>query len=238
MAPSLQTGTLVPPPSRWRYWRPISWSLLAGGLCCLEWMQFSGADGDRQGSAQPAALYTPETAELAIGSTGEGRGRNAEATILTVSASGPLTSATASGPADSDVLPGNAGDSGTEPPDGDERFQNLIAGRWEDEYRGKRRLTVKGDGTGTMVVEPEGIGKKLFAAQLTFDLEWTLSDGKVTLKMLRGEPKSKVNLIIKLYGREAEYKILKMTSERMLLLDPDGKTEYDWRRPSAVATKE
>ncbi len=115
----------------------------------------------------------------------------------------------------------------------DDRIRQAILGKWEDEYRGKRHLTVREDGTGTMVVEPDGIGKRLFAAQLTFDLEWTVADGCATMKMIRGEPKSKVQLILKLYGQEAEYKILELTGERMLLLDPDGKTRYDWHRPGA-----
>jgi hypothetical protein len=94
-------------------------------------------------------------------------------------------------------------------------------------------LTVRDDGTGLMVVEPDGIGKRLFAAELKFDIEWILADGRVTMKMLRGEPRSKVQLILKLYGQEAEYTILEMTDDRMLLQDPDGKTRYDWRRPDS-----
>jgi len=126
----------------------------------------------------------------------------------------------------------SAGSAAAGEQDAEARLKNLILGQWEDEYRGKRRLTVNADGTGRMLVEPEGIGKKLFAAELKFDIEWILRDGRVTLKMLRGEPKSKVRLILKLYGSEAEYKIMELTEERMLLLDADGTTQYDWRRPS------
>jgi hypothetical protein len=119
----------------------------------------------------------------------------------------------------------------------DDRLRLAILGKWEDEYRGKRRLTVRDDGTGTMVVEPDGIGKRLFAAELRFELEWSLEEGHVTMKMIRGEPKSKVQLILKLHGQEADYKILDLTSDQMLLLDPDGKTRYDWRRPGVTADR-
>lgn len=119
-------------------------------------------------------------------------------------------------------------------PESDGQPRSLILGKWEDEYHGKRHLTVNEDGTGKMLVEPDGIGKALFAAELKFDIEWEVHDGKVTLKMVRGEPKSKVQLILKLYGSEAEYKIVELTRERMLLLDGDGKTQYDWRRPGAA----
>jgi len=124
------------------------------------------------------------------------------------------------------------------PHDPDDRSRKAILGDWQDEYHGKRHLTVRDDGTGTMLVEPDGIGKRLFAAELKFELEWTVSDGHVTLTMIRGEPKSKVQLILKLYGQEAEYKILELTDERMLLLDADGKTRYDWRRPGAAGGRE
>ena len=57
------------------------------------------------------------------------------------------------------------------------------------------------------------------------------------MKTLGGEPKSKVQLVLKLYGSEADYKILELTDERMLLLDADGKTKYDWRRPGATVAE-
>ena len=121
--------------------------------------------------------------------------------------------------------------------DSDTRCLAKIVGEWEDDYRGKRHLTVSDDGSGTMVVELDGIGKKLFAARLTFDLEWSVADGRVAMKTLGGEPKSKAQLVLKLYGNEAEYKILELTDDRMLLLDGDGKTKYDWRRPGATAAE-
>ncbi len=117
----------------------------------------------------------------------------------------------------------------------DERCRQTILGEWYDEYRGKRHLTIREDGKGTMAVEPDGIGKRLFAAQLTFDIEWTVADGHVTMKMLGGEPKAKVQLILKLHGQEAKFKVLQMTDGQMLLLDADGTTRYDWRRTASKA---
>lgn len=135
----------------------------------------------------------------------------------------------------SDALANSAEPSGAQ--DANARSRAKIVGEWEDDYQGKRHLTVKEDGTGTMVVELDGIGKKLFAAKLSFDLEWSVADGRIVMKTLGGEPKSKVQLVLKLYGNEADYKILELTEERMLLLDGDGKTRYDWRRPAATAAE-
>ena len=87
-----------------------------------------------------------------------------------------------------------------------------------------------------MVVEPDG-GRSaaLFADKLSFNVEWSIADGRVTMRMLGGELENKVNLAIGLHGREASYKILNLDEDQLLLLDKDGKTRYDWRarfRPS------
>jgi hypothetical protein len=196
--------------SRWRRLRPASWSLLAAAVLGAGWIRFSPPAPD---AVPPSVMATSSAASLDASSAQIEEREPVEGTIVRASASNSAGSAL-------------AGEQ-----DAEARLKNLILGQWEDEYRGKRRLTVNADGTGRMLVEPEGIGKKLFAAELKFDIEWILRDGRVTLKMLRGEPKSKVRLILKLYGSEAEYKIMELTEERMLLLDADGTTQYDWRRP-------
>lgn len=113
----------------------------------------------------------------------------------------------------------------------DADFRRRIVGKWQDEYFGRRYLTVEEDGAAKMIVQPSGIGKKLFAEELAFTIEWAIEDGKVSMKTTGGEPASKVKLVTRLYGEKAEYTILEMTADRMLLLDADGKTKYDWRRP-------
>jgi len=199
--------------SRWRRLRPASWSLLAAAVLGVGWMQFSAPAPD---AAPPSVLATTSAESTDACPIQIEEGEPVEGTIVRASASSSSGSAEA---AEQDT---------------ETRRKDLILGQWEDEYRGKRRLTVNADGTGRMLVEPEGIGKRLFAAELKFDIEWVLRDGRVTLKMLRGEPKSKVQLILKLYGSEAEYKIMELTDERMLLLDADGMTRYDWRRPDRM----
>jgi len=114
--------------------------------------------------------------------------------------------------------------------DREDRQRQLVVGRWQDDYRGKRYLTIRNDGTATMVVEPDGIGKKLFAERLSFEIEWTFSDGRIVMTMTSGEPKSKTSLVMKLYGSRAEYSLLNLDDQQLLLLDGDGATRYDWRR--------
>lgn len=112
----------------------------------------------------------------------------------------------------------------------DERFRRLLLGDWEDDYRGKRYLTLRDDGTATMLVEPAGIGKTLFAPQLTFNIDWKVEAGRLHMKTLGGEPKGKVQFVLKMYGDHAVQPIQDLTDERLQLLDEDGVTKYNWRR--------
>jgi len=217
-------------PSRdWRRFTPVASLCAVVVLGLAGWAQYSGSlfgiclTGDRE---DPSVMGSSKS--FPVTPIGHEIGDPANDRIVMASAT---SSSDAAGDAQDDE------DSQT-PEDPDDRFRKSILGDWEDEYHGKRHLTVRADGTGTMLVEPDGIGKRLFAAELKFELEWTVADGRVTMTMIRGEPKSKVQLILKLYGQEAEYKILELTDERMLLLDSDGKTRYDWRRPGAAGNRE
>ena len=113
----------------------------------------------------------------------------------------------------------------------DDGFRGLVAGTWQDEYQGnKRTLTLRKDGTGTMVVELNGLQATLVAPRLTFNMEWSIADGRLKKQSLDGEPAAQVSMILATMGDTANETILELTEERMLLLDQDGKTKYDWRK--------
>ncbi len=120
-------------------------------------------------------------------------------------------------------------DVGSVEPELDEQYRKLVVGTWQDDFKGRRTLTVRADGTATMVVEPDGLNA-LFAARLTFEEEWRIDGGQFRLKAIGGEPETRVNLILKTMGTETDQKILELTTDRLLLLDSNGKTKYDWRR--------
>ena len=135
-----------------------------------------------------------------------------------------------------------------QPPDGpvkvivededlDAAYRELIVGTWHDEYKGKRTLFIRPDGTATMIVEPDGLNA-IFAQRLVFEEEWEIKNIEFRLKAIGGEPKSKVNLILETMGRVSRHKILELSENRLHLLDSDGQTEYDWKRdPTAPNAK-
>ena len=118
----------------------------------------------------------------------------------------------------------------SEPDVQDQQFRRLAVGTWQDDYQGKRTMTLKDDGTGTMVVELDGLKAKLFAQRLEFEMVWSVDKGRLKKRTLKGEPAVTVELILKTMGDRVDEPILELTKDRLLLLDKDGKTKYDWRR--------
>jgi hypothetical protein len=210
------------------------WSIVSIPLILLGWYHFSDRS---QETGRPKGV---ETADMMAGSFeafewSHQKNANGAAPGRIVTASAINAEIATDTGVDADDSTTATDPSGTH--DAETRCRAKVVGAWEDDYQGKRHLTVNADGSGTMVVELDGIGKKLFAARLAFDLEWSVADGRIVMKTLGGEPKSKVQMVLKLYGNEADYKILELTDERMLLLDGDGKTRFDWRRPGATAAE-
>ncbi len=112
----------------------------------------------------------------------------------------------------------------------DSRFRKLVLGTWADEYKGKRTMTIRSDGTATMLVELDGLTAMLFASKLRFDMVWSVEEGRLKKRTVGGEPAGKVRLILATMGDRVDEPILELTDKRLLLLDADGKTKYDWRR--------
>jgi hypothetical protein len=113
-------------------------------------------------------------------------------------------------------------------------LEKSMLGTWEDDYKGHRTLTLNADGTGRMVVELDGFAAALFAKKLTFQEEWTVADGKVTMKATGGEPKGKVSLVLSLHGDSSTQRIVEVTADRMILVEEPSETRFEWRRLSAA----
>ena len=112
----------------------------------------------------------------------------------------------------------------------DKQFHEQVIGVWEDDFQGKRTLTVRKDGTATMVVELTGVKAKFFAPKLTFEMTWKIEDGVMKKVSTGGKPKTKVNIVLRTVGRKVDEPIVKLTEDELVLLDKDGETKYEWKR--------
>ena len=118
----------------------------------------------------------------------------------------------------------------SQPADPDARQRSLVLGTWADEYQGKRTMTLNDDGTGTMIMELSGWRAVLSAPRLKFNMKWSVEGGHLKKQTISGEPETQVRIILKTMGDHVDEPILELTEDRLLLLDGDGKTKYDWKR--------
>jgi len=96
-------------------------------------------------------------------------------------------------------------------------------------------MRLNDDGTGTMVVELIGWRAALSAPRLIFNMNWSVENGRLKKQTVSGEPEAQVKMILNTMGDHVDEPILELTEDRLLLLDKDGKTKYDWKR---VKTKQ
>lgn len=112
----------------------------------------------------------------------------------------------------------------------DREHRKTLLGTWTDNYQGKRTMTLKEDGTGVMHVELEGLNALMGGKEMTFNMIWSIKDGRLFKKTISGKPADKVSMILKLFGDRVNEKILSLTQDQLILLDGNGKTRYTWTR--------
>jgi len=115
----------------------------------------------------------------------------------------------------------------------DEAYRRLLVGKWETERSGHREMTVRADGTATMVVRLDGVNAMLFGKKLTFWLKWSIQDGKLAFETTGGEPASRIKVITVMYGTNRVQRIRSLTKIRLLLIDEEGDPDHDYRRVAA-----
>lgn len=111
-----------------------------------------------------------------------------------------------------------------------------LVGSWQTYRSGKRVLTVRDDGTATMVVEPEGVWTYLFGTRLTFELEWKIESGDLIYRAIGGVPADKIKLVTEMWGHQRRQTIRKLTDDRLILIDEDGDPDHDWKRVESEKT--
>jgi hypothetical protein len=112
----------------------------------------------------------------------------------------------------------------------DDRFERLAVGTWQDFYHGKRTLTLRPDGTATMVVELRGWKARMFTSRLELDIVWRIEDGKMHRRTVGGRPAAKVEFVNRRSGVAVAEPIRRLEADVMVLADQDGSREYTWRR--------
>ena len=128
------------------------------------------------------------------------------------------------------AVPSSSGQPAVLEADQDQRLHRRAVGAWRDSYQGKRTLTLRADGTATMVVELTGLKARLFTPRLELDIAWAIGDGKMHRRTVGGRPADKIEFVNKRAGVAVAERILELDADRTILLDQDGSRKYIWQR--------
>jgi hypothetical protein len=117
----------------------------------------------------------------------------------------------------------------------DDAHRRAVIGLWQDDYQGARTLVVRPDGTATMTIEFDGWKARMFTPRLRIETTWRIENGQFERQTTGGQPADKVEFVKRRVGDRATDRIVEITGERMVLVDQDGETRYDWRRVKETA---
>lgn len=107
--------------------------------------------------------------------------------------------------------------------------QPSVIGFWRDDFYGKRVFQFREDGTATMVIELDSIGKALYGPQLKFFIDWKIEDDVLKMKMTGGEPASAFSAA-KIFGESSEQRLESLEASEMRLRSLDSGKLYVHRR--------
>ena len=109
------------------------------------------------------------------------------------------------------------------------RITMLLAGTWTRESYGNRQLTIREDGTASMVIKPSTVYALVFGDQIDIEVKWELQDGYVDYKVTSATPAEKFEMAKKTWGDHWHEKINKLDENTLILLGEEG-DEYEWTR--------
>ncbi len=112
----------------------------------------------------------------------------------------------------------------------DAELHDLAVGVWRDFYQGRRTLTLRADGTATMVVELSGFKARMFTPRLELDITWSIEKGKMHRRTVGGRPADKIAFVNRRAGVAVAEPVIALDPDRMILLDKNGSQRYTWRR--------
>ena len=108
-----------------------------------------------------------------------------------------------------------------------------LVGCWRDGFCGQRTLTLKADGSATMLLEFDFAGRLLYGKTLEFDMRWSLNESILSFEILSGRPVDAARSATKLWGEAFEYRLELADGENLHGWTSDDATLYKLRRIEA-----
>lgn len=110
----------------------------------------------------------------------------------------------------------------------------VVTGRWVLDQGIRRDITLREDGTASLLVELDLISSLVYGSRLQMELSWEQKDNVLTHTIIHGEPAKNVERLARDFGAKRSYRILLLTESEMVLKDVDESDpeEYHWQRPA------
>jgi hypothetical protein len=105
-----------------------------------------------------------------------------------------------------------------------------FVGTWELNEGIRRRIEMRPNGTASMHVHLDLLGRLFYGAQLTLELVWALDGELLTHTIVGGQPRDHVEKLIRDFGSGRSYRIVSASATELVLEEQDAaKTVYRWR---------
>lgn len=108
--------------------------------------------------------------------------------------------------------------------------RSQLLGRWQDQFYGKRILTLKDDGTARMELELDFAGRLLYGKRLEFDLKWSVDGARVVIDILDGKPAKQAKSLMNTWGCRYEYLLDCVENHQVEMRAWDGSSNHVLRR--------
>ena len=108
-----------------------------------------------------------------------------------------------------------------------------LVGSWRDSFCGQRTLTLKADGSATMLLELDFAGRLLYGKRLEFDMRWSMNKSILTFEIVTGHPVDAARSAMKVWGEKFEYRLTQLDDEQMHGWARDDSTLYKLRREAS-----
>ncbi len=117
-----------------------------------------------------------------------------------------------------------------------EQIQQTVVGHWTSDYYGSRYLTIRSDGTATVLFQANTLARMFVGHRLKIDYTWyyDVSAGQVVFTVAGGAPPQGIEYVVKLWGNQQRQNVLSVCRSQLHLQDLDGKTEHVWKQLGAI----
>lgn len=132
------------------------------------------------------------------------------------------TTAIDSATSESDTPSTESSHSATASPDVSKTGIQRLVGVWQQEVFGRRTLTIRPDGTASMVVEPNSIFSLGFGKRIDVELKFEVKANRAVYAIVGGAPADKVELAKKTWGDHWDEELLEVTESTFVLLEASG----------------